>query len=73
MSRRPVAVTQAEIQRAIRAAKREGADSVEVRPDGTVTFLLKGVPLTPPDPEDAFAKWEREYEQEKASRGRQRN
>jgi hypothetical protein len=73
MSRRPAAVTQADIERAIKAAKRQGADSVEVRPDGSIVVLLKGVPLAPPDPEDAFAKWEREYEQEKASRGRQRN
>jgi hypothetical protein len=41
MPRRPAAFTQAEIARAIRAAKQAGAVSLEMRPDGTIVVLLK--------------------------------
>jgi hypothetical protein len=41
MPRRPAAFTQADVARAIRAAKQAGAESIEVRPDGTITVLLK--------------------------------
>lgn len=45
MSRRPAKITQAEVARAIRAAKREGAAEVEVKPDGTM--LIRLVPTSP--------------------------
>ena len=40
MPRRPATVTQADIARAIRAAKQAGATCVEVKPDGTVLIRL---------------------------------
>lgn len=40
MSRRPAKNTQADIARAVRAAKQTGADRVEVRPDGTIAVML---------------------------------
>jgi hypothetical protein len=53
MPRRPAAFTQADVARAIRAAKQTGADSVEVRPDGTIAVLLKRAPATPQEPAPA--------------------
>jgi hypothetical protein len=47
MSRRAAAITQADIARAIRAAKQAGAESVQVRPDGTIIVLLKNPPIVP--------------------------
>ncbi len=61
MSRRAATITQADVARAIRAAKQAGADAVEVRRDGTIIILLKAPPLVPSD-EDSFEKWERENE-----------
>ena len=70
----PTPFTQADVARAIRAGKKEGADAVQLcLADGTITFLLKGEPLVPPAQEDVFAKWEREYEQAKAARTRERD
>ncbi|MGA9006744.1 MAG: hypothetical protein WB495_07585 [Xanthobacteraceae bacterium] len=40
MSRRPARVTQADVARALRAAKQEGAAGVDVLPDGTIRVLL---------------------------------
>jgi hypothetical protein len=40
MSRRPAAITQADVARAIRAAKQVGAAGVDVLPDGTIRVLL---------------------------------
>jgi hypothetical protein len=68
MSRRPAAFTQAHVARAIRAAKQAGAESVEVRPDGTIIVSLKSAPLAPAAPDDPFTRREREYEQAKAAR-----
>lgn len=68
MTRRAALFTQADIARAIRAARQSGADSVEIRSDGTIVVTLKGVPLQPDDPEDEFMKWK--HEQEKTSRDR---
>jgi hypothetical protein len=47
MPRRAATFTQADIARAIRAAKQAGADGVEVRPDGTIIVLLKHPPIAP--------------------------
>jgi hypothetical protein len=69
MSRRAANTAQADIARAIRAAKRNGADAIQVAPDGTITILLKAPPLVPAD-EDAFEMWEREHESAKAARRR---
>jgi hypothetical protein len=46
MSRRPALVTQAAINRAIRAAKQAGAASIEVRPDGVIVVQI-APPLAP--------------------------
>jgi hypothetical protein len=73
MARRSATVTQADIARAIRAAKQAGAESVEVRPDGTINVLLKSVPVAPVAPDDPFTQWERQYESEKAARRGQRH
>lgn len=43
MSRRAAILTQAEIARALRAAKQVGASGVEVKPDGTVVIRLSAV------------------------------
>jgi hypothetical protein len=40
MSRRPARFTQADIARAIRAAKQTGAGAVRVGPDGSIEILL---------------------------------
>jgi hypothetical protein len=45
MSRAPAKFTQADVARAIRAAKREGASAVEVKPDGSM--LIRLVPTSP--------------------------
>jgi hypothetical protein len=69
MPRRSATFTQADVARAIRAAKQAGAESVEVRPDGTIIVQLKPTPLVPAStPEDPFTRWERQYESEKAAR-----
>jgi hypothetical protein len=74
MPRRSATLTQADVARAIRAAKQAGAESVEVRPDGTIIVQLKGAtPVPAAAPEDPFTKWERQYESEKATRRRQRH
>jgi hypothetical protein len=73
MSRRPAVFTQADIARAVRAGKQAGAESVKMHPDGAIEFLLKGAPLVPAPPEDAFTEWEREHEQTKAARHRKRD
>lgn len=41
MSRRPARITQADINRALRAAKQAGAAGVEVLPDGSIRVLLE--------------------------------
>ena len=40
MPRRPATITQADVARAIRAAKQAGADAVEVQPDGKIRILF---------------------------------
>lgn len=52
MPRRPATITQAEIARAIRAAKQAGAAAVEVRPDGLVVIRLVGAPPIAVEPVD---------------------
>lgn len=44
MSPRPAVLTQADVTRAIRAAKKAGAGVVEILPDGTIRVLLAPVP-----------------------------
>jgi hypothetical protein len=65
MPRRGAAVSQADVARALRAARQVGAHAAEVRPDGTVVILLQGPPVIPSD--DPFAAWERDYESAKAT------
>ncbi|OSJ36769.1 hypothetical protein BSZ19_02680 [Bradyrhizobium japonicum] len=67
MSRRAGTILQADVARAIRAAKQTGAGAIQVTPDGTITILLKAPTIVPKD-EDAFEKWERENESAKAAR-----
>jgi hypothetical protein len=45
VSRRPAKITQADVARAIRAAKSEGAAEVIVKPDGTM--LIRLAPTSP--------------------------
>jgi hypothetical protein len=73
MPRRSATFTQADVARAIRAAKQAGAESLEVRPDGTVVVLLKSAPVLPAAPDDPFTQWERQYESEKAARRGERD
>jgi len=40
MPRRGALITQADVARAIRAAKQAGADKVEIRPDGTIVVVI---------------------------------
>ena len=70
MSRRPASVAQADVARVIRAARQTGAECVEVRPDGTISILLRAPAIAPADP---FEAWEVEYEQAKAARRRVRD
>jgi hypothetical protein len=55
MPRRAARITQADVARAVRAAKQAGADHVEVRPDGTILVKLSpdnpSNPLAPLEPE----------------------
>jgi hypothetical protein len=44
MSRRPALITQADVARAIRAARQCGAEAVEIRPDGTMRVMLSTEP-----------------------------
>jgi hypothetical protein len=47
MSRRPATITQADIARALRAAKQEGAREVEVRVGDKATIIIRlGPPST---------------------------
>lgn len=46
MSRRPAAITQADVARAIRAAKQAGADRVEVRVSEQATIVIRLTPST---------------------------
>jgi hypothetical protein len=47
MSRRPAHITQADIARAIRAAKQEGAAEVEVHGDNGSRIIIRVNPTTP--------------------------
>jgi len=47
MSRRPAIVTQADVARALRAAKQAGASAIEVKPDGTLVIFLRATPIEP--------------------------
>jgi hypothetical protein len=51
MSRRAAILTQADLNRAIRAAKQAGAATVEVRPDGTIIVHV-AAPSIAPDVDD---------------------
>lgn len=54
MGRGPCRFTEADVRRAIKAAKREGAGCVEIRPDGTISVNLS--PTLTEDQEIAEAK-----------------
>lgn len=73
MSRRPAAVSQADVARTIRAARQTGASVVEVvQRDGTVIRVLLTTP--PPSPaDDPFDQWKQENEARKAARSRNRH
>jgi hypothetical protein len=47
VSRRAAIITQADVTRAIRAAKQAGAATVEVRPDGRIIVHIVAPPLAP--------------------------
>ncbi len=47
MSRRAAIITQADVARALRAARQAGAAFVEVQPDGTIRIRLDNVPPAP--------------------------
>jgi hypothetical protein len=47
VSRRPANITQADVARAIRAAKQAGAGAVEIRRDGSIMVLLKAPSIVP--------------------------
>jgi hypothetical protein len=52
MTRTPARITQADVARAIRAAKQAGAGAVELLPDGTIRIsLTKDKPETQDEPE----------------------
>jgi len=70
MSRRAAILSQADVARAIRAARQTGAECVEVQRDGSITILLKAPTIAPAD---EFEAWEREYESQKAARRSERD
>jgi hypothetical protein len=45
MSRRPANVTQADVARAIRAARQCGAGQIRIQPDGTILIDLQPEPV----------------------------
>lgn len=49
MPRRPAEITQADVARAIRAAKQAGAAEVEVRVGGKAVIRIRLAPSTVPD------------------------
>lgn len=51
MSRTPAKFTQADVARAVRAAKQAGAFGVELLPDGTIRVALSPLSPNPPAPE----------------------
>jgi hypothetical protein len=50
MPRRPARHTQADVARALRAAKQAGAAAVVVLPDGSIKILLDAPPVVPEQP-----------------------
>ena len=58
MPRRPALITQADVARAIRAAKQAGAGAVEIRPDGTIVIAVGA--SSSPRKEDGGVDQERE-------------
>jgi hypothetical protein len=50
MPRRPATITQADVARAIRAAKQEGAAEVELRVGDQASILIRIAPSTKSDP-----------------------
>jgi hypothetical protein len=57
MTRRPAAVTQADIARALRAAKADGGWRVEIEPNGKIVIRADDTapPTAPDDPGALFA------------------
>jgi hypothetical protein len=49
MTRRPATITQADVARAIRAAKQAGATEVEVRVGGQTSIVIRIAPSTAPE------------------------
>jgi hypothetical protein len=49
MSRTPARISQADINRAIRAARQAGATAVEVQPSGVIRILLDEAPPVAPE------------------------
>jgi hypothetical protein len=47
MPRTPARISQADINRAIRAARQAGAAAVEVQPSGVIRILLDAPPVEP--------------------------
>jgi hypothetical protein len=73
MTRRAATISQADIARAIRAARQTGADAVEiVQCNGTTIRVIINAPPLAPEPQDAFEKWEQENASAKAARRRDR-
>ena len=52
MSRRPAAITETEITRAIRAAKRAGATVLRILPGGQIEVDLRNLPDAEKQPHD---------------------
>lgn len=50
MPRMPAKVTQADVARAIRAAKQAGAGAVEIRRDGTIVVRINAPPIEVDEP-----------------------
>jgi hypothetical protein len=72
MTRRAASISQADIARAIRAARQTCADAVEVAQCNgtTIRIVLNAPPVAPSS--DPFEMWEREHESAKAARRRDR-
>jgi hypothetical protein len=58
MPRRNANITQADVARVIRAAKREGATAIEVHPDGTILVRLTEPAPGPVDSTAQFAAYD---------------
>ena len=58
MPRRPARILQADVARAIRAARSAGAAAIEVRPDGSILIYVATAPPIAPEQPATANEWD---------------